>query len=200
VLVAGLGLVGAAAASTGSTVDQVVLRAAQVGPGFTRHTLLGGSQVRNQVTLDLCGQTFKSESLRTARLQVVYTKPGGTTALSNEVVTYRGRGAQEALAEVQHVASHCPTAPQTGPAPGEGPARYKTTILRGPGLLPDVVAVVLHINGLIGGRQVVANAVIVYQVRKNVLSAVYTYGPKLPAQIKLGIHAAGEAAANLRRI
>jgi hypothetical protein len=198
--VVGVALAAAATAPASSVLDRIVLRAAQVGPGYVRHVLPGGTLVRGQVTLDLCGQRYGSEALRTARLQVGFVKSGSLVVLSNEVVVYRGSGAQEAVAEVRLVAAHCPTTPQTGPAQGEGPARYTIRILRAPGLTADSLALVQHFDGLFIGRHVIADDVIIYQARKNFLSAVYAYGPSVASQMTLALHAAGEAAANLRRV
>src|SRR5918911_5117485 len=94
-LAAALLAVGAASPGTerasGATpvLTRVVLRAAQVGPGYRLQQRPDGHGVRGLVTLDLCGFSFPSERLRTARLQVNYVRSGSTVRLSNEVVTYR---------------------------------------------------------------------------------------------------------------
>ena len=66
-----------------------------MGDGWTSQTIPGGDQVQGQVTLDLCGTHFPSESLRIARHQITLTSPGGSGSaetISNEVVIYQFRG------------------------------------------------------------------------------------------------------------
>ena len=78
----------------GADLSHVVLTGAQVGPGYRRASFAGGDSVIGETTLDLCGGTFPSESLRTNRLQVRYQHPGRVATVSNEVVTlHPGRGA-----------------------------------------------------------------------------------------------------------
>jgi hypothetical protein len=89
-------------ASTGA-LRSIVLRPSQLGSGFRERLLPYGNRVRGQVTLDLCGQTFASESLRRQRLQFVYAAPSSKTEVSNEVVRYAPGGAAQAYAELKRV-------------------------------------------------------------------------------------------------
>jgi len=91
--------------------DTVVLRpyGSQIAPNPGEPAYAG-------TTLDLCNGTFPSESMRTARRQVDLVDDQGNLLVSTEAVLYRdaGGGAQ-AMAELQSVASHCPTTPVVSP-------------------------------------------------------------------------------------
>ncbi len=98
----------APSAADTALLQKVVLKPAQVGAGYKLSQMPGGHEVQNEVTLDFCDATYPSESLRTARLQVLYDATGNAFHASNEVVTYQPGGAKQALAEVTHEAAVCP--------------------------------------------------------------------------------------------
>jgi hypothetical protein len=97
--------------SGSSILGRVLLRPAQVGPGYVLHQCPDGHGVAGLVTLDLCGFTFPSEGLRTDRIQVNYAVPGVPVAVSNEIVSYRPGGAEQALRELNHAIDRCPRGP-----------------------------------------------------------------------------------------
>jgi hypothetical protein len=98
------------------SLQQLVVRQADVAPSSTVQLLTNGNQVAGETTLDLCNGTYPSESLRTARLQVLELVGLGTTALSTEAVLYRNPGAAaQAMREVQSVVAHCPDQPVVSP-------------------------------------------------------------------------------------
>jgi hypothetical protein len=87
------------------------------------HLLPNGDQVKGQPTLDLCNQTYPSESLRTQRLQDVATDSSGPV-LSTEAVLYRNAAAtKQAFRELRRVAKSCPK----GPVPDPGTGSTTTT-------------------------------------------------------------------------
>lgn len=176
----------------------VVLRASQVGPGYRRSVIPGGLKVRGQVTLDICGFKFRSEALRTQRIQLAYIRPGSPLELSNEVVRYRRGGASMALHEVARAAAHCPTGLVKTPYPDVSQAVFRVKPLHVGGLLPHSIALQLHVSGLSHGRRFSVTTIGVFQVRDSVLSGVYTAGGPITAQKRLGFHAARESAKNLR--
>jgi hypothetical protein len=99
-----------------SALQGIVVRQQDVPPTSRVQLLDGGNQVQGQTTLDLCNGTFPSEALRTARLQVVEYTGGGLSALSTEAVLYRTpAAAEQAMREVQRVASACPSGPVVSP-------------------------------------------------------------------------------------
>ena len=191
---------GAAQARTGSILTRVLLRPSQVGPGYRLQQRPDGHGVRGLVTLDLCGFTFPSERLRTARLQVNYVRRGAAVLLSNEVVTYRPGGAQQALREVAHAARHCPHHPVGNTVAGLPKFTYRIGWIHDRRLLPGAVALRVRASGMLNGKRVVVATLGIYQVRRNVLSGVYTYGRSFSAQLPIGLHAAAQSAANLRRL
>src|SRR5262249_16256548 len=81
----------------GPDLSKIILSGSQVGSGYKLTTFPFGNSFIGEPTLDLCGGSYASETLRTGRLQVRYTHPGKAVAVSNEVVTYAGTGAQQAL-------------------------------------------------------------------------------------------------------
>src|SRR5207244_1167786 len=58
---------GAAARSPEQALERAVLKAAEVGPGTITRQIPAGNVVQGQVTLDLCGFKFRSETKRVAR-------------------------------------------------------------------------------------------------------------------------------------
>ena len=191
---------GAAQARTGSVLNRVVLRASQVGPGYRLAQRPDGQGVSGSVTLDLCGFKFPSERLRTARLQVIYVRPAGAVEVSNEVVTYRPGGAQQALREVAHAARHCPHHPVGSAVAAIGKLTYRIAWIHDRRLLPGAVALRVRASGMLNGKRVVVFTLGIYQVRKNILSGVHTYGRSIRAQLPVGLHAAAESALNLKRL
>ena len=78
------------------------------------HLLPGGDQVKGQATLDLCNQTFPSESLRVQRLQDVAVDSSGAGVLSTEAVLYQNAAAtKQAFKELRGVRASCPKGPVT---------------------------------------------------------------------------------------
>jgi hypothetical protein len=167
-------------------VADLALRASEVGPGYRAQVIPGGRKVKGQVTLDLCGFRYPSDALRTSRIQMAYQHPRDPLVLSNEVVRYRGTGAQQALSELEWAVAHCPKG-------------NKLTRIRDPRLLPSSVAVANQFSGMRNGKRVVAGVLLVYQVHGNALSAVYTYRGTAAARKRFGLRAAALSASKLRR-
>jgi hypothetical protein len=188
-----------AAPSPAAKVATVLLEPAQIGTGFKLRELPGGRQVRNEVTLDLCGYRFKSEALRLARHQVAYVKQGAKPeALSNEVVAYKSGGAARAMSELRAAIAHCPRGYVPSKVQGVGPMKNRLTPLAHRGLLPGTVAEVDSVTELRPNNTVASYvAIFVYQVRDDVLSGVYTFGA---GSGPLALRAAAAAARNLRSL
>lgn len=167
-------------------VSALALKASQVGPGYRMQVVPGGRQVRGRVTLDLCGFRYVSDSFRTSRIQLAYGHRRKPLVLSNEVVRYRGTGAQLARQELTAAVSKCPRA-------------WKLTRLRDSRLLPISLAVDARITGTKDGKRIVGHILFVYQIEGNVLSAVYAYGGTAAARRSFGLRAAGLSAKNLRQ-
>jgi hypothetical protein len=199
-----LAMVGGAPAKSGGarrpTLDfsSIVLRAPQVGPGYRAHVIPGGLKVRGQVTLDLCGFKYRSEALRTERIQLAYKRRGSALQLSNEVVRYRAGGSSLALREVAHAVAHCPRGPVTTPYQGLSQVVFRIKTLRFPGLLPRSIALQIHVSGSSQGQRFSLTSIGVYQVRGPVLSGVYTAGGSIAAQKRFALHAAHQSAKNLK--
>ena len=182
------------------SLERVLLQPNQVGAGYLMRKFEQGSVVKNQVSLDLCGFIFPSERLRTGRLQVAYLHDGGVTQLSNEVVSYRGGGARQALVELRRAVTRCPRSPVRGPVQGTVPIAHRLTRITDARLLKPYVAVVDRNTASVNGKRMVKWAVSVYQIRGNILSAVYTDGTgSVSAQRRIALHAASESAKNLRQ-
>jgi len=155
--------------------------------------------VRNTVTLDMCGFNFRSEQLRTARLQVDYVRAGSAVKLSNEVVSYRTGGARAALAEVGRAVARCPRGPVASAIQGTGPLTYRIARIRVSGLLPRSIALRMHISGIANGRHVSFTTIVVYQERGDVLSGLYTMGGTIAEQRALAARAARASGTDIRR-
>jgi hypothetical protein len=182
-----------------ANLNTLILHAAQVGTGYRLQQRPDGHGARGYVTLDLCGFAFPSESLRTGRLQVNYVHSGTAPQLSNEVVTYRPAGARQALREVTHAARLCPRGPVGSNVKGVPPLTYRVSEISDAKLLHQHLALRVHYSGTIKGRHREETVIAVYQIRRNVLSAVYTYESSIAERIRVGLHAAEESAKNLKR-
>lgn len=192
-------LLGLPAPGDSALLGKVVLKASQVGAGYVLSQIPGGQQVQGERTLDFCSLNYPSESLRTARLQVAYTKKGAAFKASNEVVTYKPGGARQALREVTHAVANCPNGTVKNPPKGVSELVRHTRLLRDSRLLPGAVAVLAVETGVVNGKRVTSNLVAVYQVRGNVLSGVYGAGSSGAVLEKRTLHAAEQSAADLRR-
>lgn len=176
--------VGACGSSTTDTatpnLTNRILRAAEVGPGYQHgpqhQTLVGPSG-------GLCAVHLQSESLRTARLQIVFTNPHlpreKRHVLSNEVIAYRSGGAQQAMRELSDAAAACP-------------ASYRIDHIVDSHLLAGYVAL-----KVIPGT---GKMIWIYQARNGILSQTVASGHKGGSDAELlqfALHAAKESARNL---
>jgi hypothetical protein len=191
-------LPGTASSGRSADLDRVVLRATQVGEGYELRVYQQGRVVRNQVTLDLCGFEYPSEALRTGRLQVAYLRPGSKFQISNEVVSYRPGGTEQAIREVDRAVDRCPPGPVESTVQGVPPLTYRIKRLTLPGLLPGHLALEVRVSGRYQGRRVAATAVITYQRLKNVLSAVYVTGGPAKARLATATRLSRASASNIR--
>ena len=181
-----------------ASLSSLVLRPAQVGSGYKRQKFEQGDQVDSQVTLDLCGQQFASEDLRTDRLQYGYARRKSDVWMSNEVVRYQPGGAQQALNELRTAARDCPKRAMIGPVAGSVPTRYRVRRINDSRLLPDSLALLVRETGVADGKSFDDTGVLVYQVRGDLLSGVYAFDGTLAARRRSGLHAAAASARNLR--
>jgi hypothetical protein len=194
--------VGLAAPPSSALLSRVVLRPAQVGPGYRLQERSDSHCVQACVTLDLCGFTFATEKLRTGRLQVNYARTGHAVQLSNEVVSYQPGGANESIRELDEAIDTCPRTPVGSKVQGLGPLTYRITRLKDQRLLVGYVAIRIHIDGAANGKHIVGTTVAVYQDHGNVLSGIYTeLGPDSTgaAQVSAALHCAEAAARNLKQ-
>src|SRR4051794_7483169 len=92
-------------------VKKLLLQPAQVGKGYVVLPAAGGSGVSGDRTMNLCGVDYPSEALRVSRIQVNFVKKKAPIGITNEVVTYKGAGAQQAIREALRHAESCPNHP-----------------------------------------------------------------------------------------
>lgn len=106
-----------------SILGGLVVKQGDVPPAVVVETDPNGNGVAAAGTLDLCGGTYPSESLRTARLQVSAFDERGDDFLGTEAVLYGGpAGAAQALTELKAVTAACPASSgdRLGAAPDAG--------------------------------------------------------------------------------
>jgi hypothetical protein len=96
-------------------LGDIVVRQADVGNARTVMLYEDGNSLRG-ATLDLCNGRFPSESLRTARLQLLDVDLQGRSSLSTEAVLYgTPAAAEQAFAELREVRRDCPDEPVASP-------------------------------------------------------------------------------------
>jgi hypothetical protein len=172
---------------TAMTPRDLVVTTAQLGAGWDSRLIAGGDQVHGQVTLDLCGGGYRSEALRTARLQMAYRD--GKVEISNEVVKYGGNGASLAYQELLQRIAHCPGT-VTMPEAGGVKAHWTLTRLATrPGLVSKTIAVGITVTAQ--GHE--TRGISVFQFDGPWLAAVYSFETSAPAAAAVYTAAAVEA-------
>jgi hypothetical protein len=180
-------------------VKKLLLQPVQVGKGYVMLPAAGGSGVTGDRTMNLCGTDYPSESLRASRIQVNYLKKKAPIGVTNEVVTYKGAGAQQAMHEALQHAISCPSRPIDSGVKGLPKLTFHVRQIRDPRLLKGYLAVQIDVRGTIKGTPVAQTSYAVYQQHGNVLSGVYSFGSTTKGQLALCLHAAEQSARNLRR-
>src|SRR5438034_4465819 len=162
---------GAALAGTSGTgLRNLILRPAQVGPGYRLKERPDGQGVRGFVTLDMCGYTFRSEALRTERLQVDYVSGSRGPHVSNEVVRYRAGGVAQAFREITDAWRNCPRGPVGSNVRGVPPLTYRITSFFDRRLPAGTIPLVVRVSGTYKGRRFADTLVTVYHREGNLLS------------------------------
>ena len=101
-------------AGTPASLPDLLVQPRDTTRALSVRLLPGGDQIKGQPTLDLCNQSFASESLRVERLQDVAVDSSDNAALSTEAVLYRNAAAtQQAFNELRRVRASCPKGPVT---------------------------------------------------------------------------------------
>jgi hypothetical protein len=163
-----------------SPLEAIVLRPADIGPGVAQREIPGGRSL-SQPTLDLCNGTFASESLRTDRIQVLFTDPGGRVFLSNEVVSYQPGGAEQAYGELRALVGRCRT-----PYPVSGGSASRIRFGPRDTRLQDRQFVATALFSFREGPGRVWSAA-VYQFVGEDFSGVYTYAPTRDLALRLAL-------------
>jgi hypothetical protein len=185
-------------AFAGTGLRSLVLRASQIGPGYRLKERPDGHGVRGFVTLDMCGYTFRSESLRTARLQVDYVARG-KPHVSNEVVRYRPGGVTTAFREIMYAWRNCPPGPARSHIRGVPPLTYRIVSFVDRRLPAGTIPLVVHVSGKANGRTISVTFVTIYHREGTVLSSVYVQGGRLDDAKQIAVRAAVASAENLSR-
>jgi len=185
-------------AAAGTSLGSLVLRASQVGPGYQLKQRPDGHGARGFVTLDMCGYTFRSEGLRTARLQVDYVARG-KPHVSNEVVRYRPGGVTTAFREIMDAWRNCPPGPVRSHIRGVPPLTYRIVSFVDRRLPAGTIPLVVHVSGKANGRTIAVTVVTIYHRTGDLLSGVYVQGGRLDVAKKTAVRAAVASAANLER-
>jgi len=184
---------------TPPNLNKVILKGSQVGAGYKLGSFPFGTSFIGEATLDLCAQTYPSEGLRTARLQVRYTHKGNSVDVSNEVVRYASGGAKLALAEVAAVAKACAAKPEVVKQ-GTITETYHVSPLKDPKLAAGAVVVKLSISVTKGKQHQTQTGVAIYQIKGDTLSGVYAFvgkGTTFADAQRIAFHAAEQSATNL---
>jgi hypothetical protein len=163
----------------------IVLTATEVasaGGPVGERLLHGGTEVAGQATLDECGATYPSESMRQARIQVAYIPVGSAqrdaASISNEVVRYAPGGASAAEKELDHVLNTCPASVKNGSA-----TETKVQIVsRDPQLLQHQITAIAFYR--VKGQGSAWSAAS-FQWNGDLFSGVYVFRPTKAAALKV---------------
>jgi hypothetical protein len=102
-----------------SVLTRLGVQQVDVSPDYSVQVIRSGDEVTGTVTLDLCNGTYPSETLRTARLQVIEVDAFFNGMLSTEAVLYRNPAATvQAFNELRDVSRKCPHRPVASPNGG----------------------------------------------------------------------------------
>lgn len=145
----------------------------------TSNTMKAGNEVFTQVTLNLCGATFASETLRTASHQVFYLARDHHSSISTETVAYTAGGATQAMREIKHALATCPSS--YVPLHVAGAPLVKQGFIRlpdHPGWEPSSIAVRVRQTSQDGRHD---SGILIYQRRNNLLSGTYAFGAPSPS-------------------
>jgi hypothetical protein len=147
-----------------------------------------GDEVRDQVSLDMCGKDFKSEANRTARHQVGIIDGQSDDVVSTEAIAYRNApDAAAALQELRDAAATCPSTPVTSPVEGVPPLtfRFGPPPDTGWSVAPSVDRAAFDVTMSTSDGQS-QHSVAVYQRRGRFLLALYVQQPDLLADAVTG--------------
>jgi hypothetical protein len=140
----------------------------------TRNEMHQGNTVVGQVTLDICAGTFASESLRTARHQVLYGAKDKKSSVSTETVAYRPGGAAQAMRELHQALSTCPDGWVRSSTKGSPAVKEQyATLFPHRNWEPGTLAIRFTERTRSGKS---AAGVLIYQRHDNILSAIYVIG------------------------
>jgi hypothetical protein len=140
----------------------------------TKNEMHQGNTVAGQVTLDMCAGTFASESLRTARHQVLYGAKDKKSSVSTETVSYRAGGAARAMRELHQALSTCPDGWVRSGDKGSSPVKEQyATLFPHRNWEPGALAVRFTERNR-AGKSVAG--VLIYQRHGDLLSALYVIG------------------------
>ena len=171
-------------------VRRVSLHQADVKSGDLVTLIPQGDRVVGQVTLDLCGAKFASETQRQVRYQVQTATPAGTSAgIGTEAVLYASpEAAKQALDEVGAAQASCAPGFVDSTVPGVPPV--KTTFAAAPDAKwrkqagVDRVAQNVTISTQ-DGRSI--HKLLVFQVRGAMLVGLYVTPETAPKQLDSSI-------------
>lgn len=163
-----------ASLSPDAAVAAVSLRRTDLPAGYSGDIMRGGDQVDGQVTLDMCGYAFSSESMRVARKQVAFQNGNPNNHLSSEVVAYQPGGVDTAMKEIAAAIASCPRGYIDSYVSGEPPSKQVVTKLPArPTWQPGTIALRMSVTAKTGQHLVMFA---VFQHQGDLLGAVYAFG------------------------
>ncbi len=164
-----------------AVLRSLVVQQADVKQPNTVQVMQGGDSVDGAATLDLCNGNYASESLRTARLQVVVDDSNGEQAFSTEAVLYQdANAAKQALSELRSVVASCPSSPVVSPV---GEETVATTFHAQPDTSwPQVSGITRQAYAftMTDTTGATSDGVAVYMQRGRALLALYFQNPSSP--------------------
>jgi hypothetical protein len=174
--------------TTTGPLDSYLLSPTEVGA--TGMDLIDGGRAIDpgDATLDWCGKTYASDSLRTGRVQVEYE--GSDNFVSNEFVRYSSGGTTTAYSEIKTAVQQCqPSFTDQGTVTNQIQVAAHSS-----SLVPDQVTLSAFEAG-----EVPLWTAVVYQFDGNYFSGVYVSGGSRAAVLQAAEQLGAKAANHLRQ-
>ena len=159
-------------------VHKVSLAPGQVGSGYVLSQIPGGQLVTGEVTLDFCGCEVPERVAPHRPLPGRVRQAGRRVQRLERGRRLQARRNEESSGEVTRAVTACKQGTVKAPA-GSAAKQFvrHTTLIHDPRLPKGTIAILDIDSAVVKGKKQTGYTMEIYQVRGNILSAVYGFGP-----------------------